>query len=141
MEKKLGSDSRCKLKLSIVTVITLYQSSVKTKMDKDGIHIGVATQIAVNWNQSSPNRSRLFKLWHFNSYHDFFQRKRTVLGSVATISHLAGGPAARGPLGQWQGDGVGPGPTGRGLKAVLVMENQRNANVESFRSVRLPCRK
>lgn len=52
-------------------------------------------------------------------YMIFSKEKMTVLGSIATISYLAGGPAARGPLGQWQGDGVGPGPTGRGLKAVL----------------------
>ncbi len=35
------SDSSCKLKFSIVN--TLYQSSANTKMDKDGINIGVAT--------------------------------------------------------------------------------------------------
>ena len=72
VEKKLGSDSSCKLKLSIVN--GLYQSSVKTKMDKDGIHIGVVTQIASTWNLSRPNGSRFCKLWHFN-LHDFFQRK------------------------------------------------------------------
>ena len=43
---------------------------------------------------------------------NFSKEKMTVLDFIATISHLAGGPAARGPLGQWQGDGVGHGPTG-----------------------------